>query len=221
VRRRQKLPTWVPVALAAALAFGIYGLWVRPTQGRIAVAEQQLRQARQQAASLEAQILSDRAVPPAPLPVTKAAFDRLWPDVVARAQAAGYALQAVTFAAAPPLAPAGATGSSGPPAPEQGPTGAGEPEGTATLGPATPLEITARFTGRYLPLDETLSRMRGVLPLWSWRSIHISAQQGNAEIAITVDGVVPVEGRIAGTRGPAVRRPSPALPPPPLPGKRP
>jgi hypothetical protein len=206
VRRRQKLPTWVPVALAAALAFGIYGLWVRPTQGRIAVAEQQLRQARQQAASLEAQILSDRAVPPVPLPVTKAAFDRLWPDVVARAQAAGYALQAVTFAAAPPLSPSG-------PADESAPG--------AAAGAVTPVEITARFTGQYLPLDETLTRMQDVLPLWSWRSIHISAQQGSAEISITVDGVVPVEGRIAGTRGPAVRRPSPALPPPPLPGKRP
>jgi hypothetical protein len=204
VRRRQKLPAWVPVALAAALAFGIYGLWVRPTQARIAVAEQQLRQARQQAGSLEAQILRDRAVPLVPLPVTKAAFDRLWPDVVARAQAAGYALQGVTFAAAPPLSL---------PAPA-------EPGGPGAAGAVTPLEIMARFTGRYLPLDETLGRMQSVLPLWSWRSVHISARQGNAEIAITVDGVVPVEGRIAGTRGPAAPRPSPALPPPP-PGKRP
>jgi hypothetical protein len=205
VKRRITMPAWVPMALAAVLLAGLYGLWVRPTQARIAAAEQRLRQAEQQAGSLEAQIRRDQSVPPVPLPVTKAAFDRLWPDVVARAQAEGYALQGVTFAAAPPLSPSG-------PADESAPG--------AAAGAVTPVEITARFTGQYLPLDETLTRMQGVLPLWSWRSIHISVQQGSAEIAITVDGVVPVEGWIAGTRGPAVRRTVPTLPPPP-PGRRP
>ncbi len=203
--RRTAIPAWVPAALAAALFAGLYGLWVRPTQARIAAAEEQLRQARQQAGSLEVQIQRDRAVPPVPLPVTKAAFDRLWPDVVARAQAAGYALQGVTFSAAPPL-------------PSPGPS-----EGGAAAGAATPLEITARFAGPYLPLDEALRRMQSVLPLWSWRSIHVSAQQGvqgGAELSVAVDGVVPVEGQIAGPRGTVPRTPAPAPPPPP-PGSQP
>jgi hypothetical protein len=196
VTRRPALPAWAPVALAVLCFGALYGLWVRPTQARIAVAEQRLDQARRQAASLGAEIARDRAVPPVPLPATKAAFDRLWPEVVARAQDAGYAFQGATFAVAPPLS-----------------GGAG----------VTPLEITARFTGRYLPLDETLARMEGVLPLWSWRSIHISAQQGTeagAEITIAVDGVVPVEGQVAAPGIPALHRAAPAPPPPP-PGGQP
>jgi len=203
--RQPKLPAWAPVALAAALGIGIYGLWMRPTQARVADADQQLQQSQQQAGALQAQILRDQAMPAVPLPITKAMFDRLWPDVVTRAQAAGYTLQGVTFTAPPRSPTSGPSGASAP--------GTGEDA-------VTPLEVTARFTGQYLPLDETLSRMQSVLPLWSWRSVLISPQQGTGEISITVSGVVPVHGRIRSVRAPAARRAAPPVVPPP-PGSQP
>jgi hypothetical protein len=201
-RRRALGSPWIPAALAAALAVGLYTAWIRPTQARIDAAEQALRSARQQAASLQAQIARDRAVPPVPLPVGKPEFDRLWPDVVQRAQAAGYRLESVAFSAAPPL-----------------------PVGGQPGGDVTPVEITARFTGPYLPLDDALASMQSVLPLWSWRSLHIGVQEseGARQLLITVGGVVPVAGRIgmgAGPqRGPAPMAPPPGQPAPPPPGR--
>jgi hypothetical protein len=218
MRGWSKAPIWAPIPLAVVIGAGIYGLWIRPTQARIALTMEQLQEARQQARSLEGQILQDRTFPPMPTLVTQAAFDRLWPTAIARAQMAGYTFQGATFAAAPPLSVT--TSGRAPSAPgtsvETNPalTAPSDVVWTDAAEAVMPLELTAKFTGTYLALDETLTQMRSVLPLWSWRSIAISSQQGSAEVAVTMVGVVPVDGRVGRRRGAARPRPIFAPPPP-------
>jgi len=241
VTRARALPVWAPAAAAVVIGLAMQSLWIRPMQARIVDVERRLSEERAQAGTIAAQIARDRGLPVLPSPLTRNVFDRRWPGIIAGAQAAGYTFQAVTFAAAPPLSvsgapsvpagpgapspvePAGLRPSGGavtpapPAAPRLGP--AQEPIAAAPPQPVTPIDITARLAGAYLPLDETLSSMQRVLPLWSWRSLHIAAQQDAAGVTVTVEGVVPIDGPARQDGRPVTPPLTPAPPPPP--GSRP
>ena len=209
--RKLRAPAWALVAIAAVISIGVDGLWIRPTRVRIAAVGQQFQQASQDARTLENQILLDRLLPPVSPPVTKAVFEHLWPNVIERAETGGYKFQGATFAAAPPLSrvPADAHGPSAPGAAvAPGRSAANAVAGASAIETVTPIEIIAKFTGAYLPLDGVLTRMRHALPLWSWRSVTVAAQPGAAEVTVTVDGVVPIEDQSSGARGAAPRRPT-------------
>ncbi len=241
---RTTIPAWTPTAMALLVLLATYQIWIRPTEQRTASVEQQIRQTRAQVSALEGQIARDRAVETVPLPITKVAFDRQWPDVIAEVQRGGYLFQAVTFAGAAPLS-LGATGSPpaggiaaptatantdvapGPPGPRparQSPSAGAfsnpRTPGVAAGPPVTPLEITTRLTGSYLALDDTLHRIASFLPLWSWRSLHLSSQQDAADIAITVDAVVPIVGPVAAADTGPARTGQPFAPPPPGPTRQ-
>jgi len=217
-RTRTRIPAWAPLALALVIGVTGYLEAIQPRAQVLADAQAALASRTVQVAGLEAALRHLQETPEAPLPIPEAEVHRLWPQVVERAVASGYEFQLATFT--PPSRLILKHGLMGPQ-----PGSAGGPLLTGS-GPAIlTMDVSARFTGPYLPLDQALDEMESIIPLWTWKTVRVAAQEGTAALTVSVTGTVPLEAPVPNqvrspATSPAARRPAVPLtsvPPTPVP----
>ena len=217
-RARTRIPAWAPIALALVVGVAGYLEAIQPRAQALADAQALLASRTAQVAGLDAALRQIQETPDTPLPIPEAQLQRLWPQVVERAVASGYEFQLATF-----TPPSRLILRAGPAA--QQPGAAGGPP-LAGSGPAIlTMDVSARFAGPYLPLDQALDAMESLIPLWTWKTVRVAAQEGAATLTVSVTGTVPLAAPAPNpvrspAAGPAARRPAlpvTSVPPPPVP----
>jgi len=217
-RTGPRIPAWAPLALALVVGLAGYIEAIQPRAQALADAQALLGARTAQVAGLQTALRHIQETPDTPLPVPETQLEHLWPQVVERAVASGYEFQLATF-----TPPSRLILRAGPTAPQPG--AAGGPPLTGSGPPILTMDVSARFTGPYLPLDQALDAMESIIPLWTWKTVRVAAQGGADKLTVSVTGTVPLEGPApnpgrAPAAGPAARRPAPAVtsaPPPPVP----
>ena len=173
-RARTRIPAWAPLALALVVGVAAYLEAIQPREQALADAQALLASRTAQVAGLDAALRHIQETPDTPLPIPEAQLQRLWPQVVERAVASGYEFQLATF-----TPPSRLILKAGPQGPQPG--AAGGPL-LAGSGPAIlTMDVSARFAGPYLPLDQALDAMESIIPLWTWKTVRVAAQEGAAD----------------------------------------
>lgn len=188
--RLRGAPPWAPAVAAVVIGLLGYALFIRPASARVGQLAAEAQRERARVEQAQSRLQAALRVPRVPLPVSPAELQARWPAVLRSAASHGMTVDLISFT----------------------PT-------TIQAGPiprVSAAEISVRLSGPYLGLDDTLSEIASLFPLWSWKTLEISGSPGKDEVRVTVTAAVALS-----SPSPPPARSLPPPPPPPGPGSGP
>jgi hypothetical protein len=177
---------WVPAVTAVVIGLLGYALFLRPASARVGQLAVEVQRERARLEQAQGRLQAALRVPRVPLPVSPAELQARWPAVLRAAASHGMTVDLISLT--PTAVQAGSV-----------------PRVSAA-------EITVRLAGPYLGLDDTLSEIASLFPLWAWKTLEIAGSPGKDEVRVTATAVVVLSSPPASPPRSLPRPPSPPGP---------